>query len=198
MSQKIWLESSLYWSWLEWVDSGRVISTLSESGRLKVAKVQKCKIQECPPRPSLKAPRARTKVLMGLNGSCGGCWQWKNCHRRWVSFNLHLPAICLLLGFKDFKLNDESARIGEWGGRDLLISWVFNLTLTVSTSLGKIIAQMILQKKHWLSLVLVGLRDRWWPMTRWLPEKKDRRAPMTTDVFLQYHLGSYILARAGN
>ena len=26
-------------------------------------------------------------------------------------------------------------------------------------------------------------------MTRWLPEKKDRRVPTTTDVFLQYHLG---------
>ena len=26
-------------------------------------------------------------------------------------------------------------------------------------------------------------------MTRWLPEKKDRRVPTTTDVFLLYHLG---------
>ena len=33
-------------------------------------------------------------------------------------------------------------------------------------------------------------------MIRWLPEKKDRRVPTTTDVFLQYHLG-YILAFEG-
>ena len=26
-------------------------------------------------------------------------------------------------------------------------------------------------------------------MTRWLPERKDRRVPTTTDVFLLYHLG---------
>ena len=54
-------------------------------------------------------------------------------------------------------------------------------------------------KKHWLSLVLVGLRDRRWPMTnsqlawepmtRWLPKEKDRRVRTTTDVFWLYHLG---------
>jgi len=66
--------------------------------------------------------------------------------------------------------------IGYWGGNDVA-------------------------KKCRLSLVLVGLHNRQWPMTnthlawepmtRWLPDKKDRRVPTTTDVFLQYHLGSY-------
>ena len=48
-------------------------------------------------------------------------------------------------------------------------------------------------------MVLVGLRNRQWPMTdahlawepmtRWLLDKKDRRGPTTTDVFFVYHFG---------
>ena len=45
-------------------------------------------------------------------------------------------------------------------------------------------------KKHRLSLVFVGHRWliadadlAWEPMTLWLPEKKDRRGPTSTDVF---------------
>ena len=45
-------------------------------------------------------------------------------------------------------------------------------------------------KKHRLSLVIVGHRWliadadlAWEPMTLWLPEKKDRRGPTSTDVF---------------
>ena len=63
----------------------------------------------------------------------------------------------------------------------------------------RLISPNDIAKKHRLSLVLVGLRNRRWPMTnshlpwepmtRWLREKKDRRVPTTTDVFLLYHLG---------